>query len=66
MGETRTDNDFVIGANATEIAPVLPVRIRTRQQAYRTAAWLKLMGEVLPDEDPASDYADVETAIANT
>lgn len=63
----RTDNDFFIGANSAGLMPTtLPMVIRTRQQAYRTAAWIKLMGEVLPDEEPASSYEDVERAIANT
>lgn len=62
----RTDNDFMIGAGYGRLTPTLPVAITTRQQAYRTAAWIKLMGEMLPDEDPPSSYEDVETAIANT
>jgi hypothetical protein len=61
--QVKTDNDFIIGMNATEMAPNLPVIIRTQQQAYRTAAWIKLMGEMLPNEDPASTYDEVETAI---
>lgn len=66
MSQTRTDNDFLLGTNSVGMVPGLPLVICTRQQAYRTAAWIKLMGEVLPDEDPASEYGDVETAIANT
>lgn len=66
MSETRTDNDFLLGTNGTAMVPRLPLRISTRQQAYRTAAWIKLMGEVLPDEDPASGWDEVHDAIANT
>jgi hypothetical protein len=66
MSVTRTENDFMIGGNLAGITPALPMHIRTRQQAYRTAAWIKLMGELLDDEDPATPYEDIETAIANT
>lgn len=66
MSQTRTDNDFMLGANSVGMVPGLPVVICTRQQAYRSAAWIKLMGEVLPDEDPASGWDEVHDAIANT
>lgn len=64
--DVRTDNDFLLGSNGDVMGPTLPFAVRTRQQAYRTAAWLKLLGEVLPDEDPPSEYGEVETAIRNT
>lgn len=63
---TETRNDFGFSGNQRGIAPMLPVVIHTKQQAYRTAAWIKLMSEILPDEFPATSYEDVETAIANT
>jgi hypothetical protein len=66
MTDIRTDNDFMLSSNGANILPILPVAIRTRQQAYRTAAWIKLMAVMLDDEDPATSYEDVETAIANT
>jgi hypothetical protein len=62
----RTDNDFWIGSNGRTLAPTLPIVIGTKQQAYRTAAWLKAMAVVLPDEDEASTYDEVEEAIQNT
>ena len=66
MSDIRTDNDFAFSGNRRGIAPTLPVVIHTKQQAYRAAAWIKLMSETLPDENPATSYEDVETAIANT
>lgn len=65
--DVRTDNDFLLGSSGDVVAPTLgTVACRTRQQAYRTAVWLLLMGEVLPDEDPPSTYAEVEAAIRST
>lgn len=62
-GPVRTDNDFLLGANRGGIVPLAPVRIQTRQQAYRTAAWIEAMGEGLPEEDPASTYDEIRSAI---
>ncbi len=69
--EISTANDFFLGANGTEIAPMLPVRIASREQAYRTAVWIELMGSVLPSETGASmdngpTFDDIRTAILNT
>jgi hypothetical protein len=66
MMEHETKNDFLFASDGQTIAPILPVVIKTRQQAYRTAAWIKLMGYGLPDEDVASAYEQVEQAIENT
>jgi hypothetical protein len=66
MSDIHTYNDFMMSSNGTSVINLLPLRIETKQQAYRTAAWIKLMGEMLDDEDPATSYEDVETAIANT
>lgn len=63
----KTDNDFIIGVSGhAGMVPALPIQIRTRQQAYRTAAWIKAMADVLPDEVIASSYVDIEMAINNT
>lgn len=62
----RTDNDFMISSNGRNLAPLLPVQITTKQQAYRTSAWLKTLAVMLPDEDEASTYDEVEKAIQNT
>lgn len=62
----RTDNDFMISSNGRNLAPLLPVQITSKQQAFRTAAWLKTLAVILPDEDDASTYDEVESAIENT
>lgn len=65
----RTDNDFFLGTDGRQAAPMLPVVITSREQAYRTAAWIKLMGSTLPSEnpyEPTVTFEDVEEAIMNT
>jgi len=62
----NTNNDFMIGSDGQSLGAFLPVRITTRQQAYRTAAWIKLMGFTLPDEDEPSTFEEVEQAIMGT
>jgi hypothetical protein len=62
----NTTNDFLVSCSPRGMAPILPIQIRSKQQAYRTAAYLKLLATALPDEDPPSTYEDVEKAIANT
>ncbi|SDU42341.1 hypothetical protein [Jiangella alkaliphila] len=65
--EIRTDNDFAIAYNAGHgLVPLLPVQVTTKQQAYRVAAYIKIMGDLLPDEPVASTYDEVERAISNT
>lgn len=63
---TDPKNDFLIGTNGEAIAPMWPVIITTKQQAYRTIAWIKLLSVVLPDEELASTYEEVEEAIRST
>ena len=66
--EIRTSNDFMIGGNGSSVGPpLLPMQITTREQAYRTAAWIELMGEMLPSEgDGSLTYEQVREAIMNT
>lgn len=61
----RTDNDFFFGSDGRSIAPMMPVVITTREQAYRTAAWIKLMAVVLPPGD-GDTFEAIEEAIRNT
>lgn len=62
-----TDNDFAIGVQGgRKLAPMLPMVITSRQQGYRTAAWIKIMSMRLPDEEVASTYDEVEQAIKAT
>lgn len=62
----NTLNDFMIGTNSAGMAPHLPMRITTQQQAFRTAAWIVAMGCLLPQEDPAPSFDEILTAIQNT
>ncbi len=62
----ETNNDFMFGSNGKEMMPIFPVVIRTRQQAYRTAVWIEVMGIILPNEDEASTYEEIREAIRNT
>lgn len=39
---------------------------RTKQSAYRFAAWLLVMSDVLPDEDAAVSFEEVLDAVRNT
>jgi len=61
-----TDNDFAFGSNGITLAPLIPVRIETKQQAYRAGIWIKLMGEFLPDEPVASTWEEIQNAIEGT
>lgn len=69
MSETEapvnTSNDFLFGSRGGVIAPMLPVYITTRQQGYRAAAVIAAMCELLPDEDLASSFAEVNRAVRN-
>lgn len=69
MPEIVTNNDFLIGSDGQGVGPpLLPMRITTREQAFRTAAWIEIMGETLPSEhdDDAPTYEQVREAILNT
>lgn len=62
----NTSNDFLIGSNGVELAPFSPLVITTREQGYRTAAWIKLMSMILPHEEQENTYEEIEEAISNT
>lgn len=68
--DLETKNDFMIAyareAGRPIVYPYLGVRITDKQQAYRTAAWLKHMADSLPDDGTEATFEDIETAIANT
>lgn len=40
--------------------------IRTKQKAYRLAAWLVTLADTLPDEDPAHEFNDILSAVENS
>ncbi len=62
----RTDNDFMFGSDGERLAPMLVVDIRTREQAYRTAAWIETMGFILPREEEEHTYEEIREAVRNT
>lgn len=69
MADINTQNDFLISSNGATLAPLLPVNIKSRQEAYRTAAWIVGMAIMLPlDPDDPTDptFEEVRDAIANT
>jgi len=64
-------NEFMISLGSTPpdhkvIAPLRVPRFRTRQQAYRCAAWIVAMAEVLPNETDDDTFLDILDAIKNT
>jgi hypothetical protein len=69
-----TTNEFMLGATSGHagfglgayIMPSLLPRCNTRQQAYRLAAWLETMAEVLPAEPGEHTYEQIRNAIRNT
>jgi len=60
----ETGNDFWFGSNGESIAPMLPIVITSREQAYRTAAWIEIMGMTLPSSSEVT-YEQVREAILN-
>jgi len=66
MSEPKTSNDFMFGGNGSQVAPLLPLVITTREQAYRTAAWIKAISVILPHEEQEHTYEEIEEAIFNT
>lgn len=71
----NTSNDFLLGTHtipingAKAVSPVLHhPDFRTRHQAYRFAAWLVLMAEILPEEEGQEgiSFEQVVKAIQNT
>lgn len=63
----NTNNEFIVALDGgQQVVTLLPIRCRTRQQAYRVASWIKSCGEILPDEDEANTFDEIDEAIANT
>lgn len=62
----NTSNDFFFGSDGKVLAPMVPVMIRTREQAYRTAAWIETMSFILPHEDEEATYEEIREAVRNT
>jgi len=67
--EIDTSNDFLIGSTGNNLSAMLPVHITSREQAFRTAAWIALLGYGLPSENPGEshvEFEDVKRAIEST
>lgn len=62
-----TANDFgFCHSPLLGVASMVYPCISTRQQAYRTAAWVLALAELLPNEEVASTFEQVQTAINNS
>ena len=66
--EVFVQNDFLFGSSGTLMQPLTPVIITNRHQAYRMAAYVLIMAEVLPEQDGQEGvtFEDVKKAILNT
>lgn len=62
----NTRNDFFFGIGNKILSPGVPIQIKTRQQAYRTAAWIYFLASFLPEEDPASSFEEIRKEISMT
>ncbi len=62
----NTANDFAFAGGGTQLVPIFPVVIKTCEQAYRTAAWIELMGMTLPREEQENTYEEIREAIGST
>lgn len=66
MSEVRTINDSLIGMRGEMITASAPLRIGTRQEAYRAAAWILVLAEVLKDDGTAHTFDEVFVAVRAT
>jgi len=63
--EVDNTNEFGLGGQAGTIRPIRYPEFTTRQQAWRFAAWLKLMARTLPEEPLDHTFEEIEDAIKN-
>ena len=66
-----TTNEFFLSAYRSGARNVLAPSLmhpefKTKQQAYRFAAWLVELAQMLDDEPLASSFAEIRQAIRNT
>jgi len=64
--EVKTFNEFGLGLQMNTVRPVAFPQFTTRQQAYRFAAWLVLMAEMLPSEEPNHSFIEIGAAISES
>lgn len=60
-GDVETQNDFLVGSNGDNLAPVIPVGEMDRAKALRLAAWLSILADPI-----GLQFARVRAAIART
>lgn len=65
MSSVDATNDFLYGARGKVLVPTVIPICRTKQQAYRTAVWLKNLAEILPDEEVPSTFEEIDEAVRN-
>lgn len=61
-----TANDFIMGWNGETMGFMLPVDISTKQQGYRTIAWIETLLRFMPDEPGNHTMEQVREAVSNT
>jgi hypothetical protein len=66
QNQIETKNDFFFTSNGKTLYPQFPVIIRTKEQAYRTAAWIKAMAEVLPSDGTNYTFTEIYGAVINS
>lgn len=64
--EVNTMNEFSLGMQMKTIRPIAYPQFTTKQQAFRFAAWLVFMAEMLPDETMDHTFLEIAEAIKNT
>jgi len=64
--EINAINEFGLGLQMNTIRPIAFPQFTTKQQAYRFAAWLVFMAEMLPDEPMDHTFLEIADAIKNT
>lgn len=70
LPDVDTLNEFLLSKAGSGmgayVAPQVYPHFKTRQQAYRFAAWCELMGETLPAEANDSSFDVIRRAIRGT
>lgn len=63
--KVNDENEFLLSVyKGMIVTHFIAPQWRTKQQAYRFAAYLKLLSEILPDEEVPSTWDEVLAAIA--
>jgi hypothetical protein len=68
-GQSLSNSSLARRGRAKYIIPAFPIGpLRTKQAAYRLAAWIKVMAEThgLAEEEGAHTFSEIEAAIRNS